>query len=469
VPRRLALRLSAVAVLLIMIFCSGSSISDQSSYASASSTSADGWSMTNFLPFLPHFPTSGDGIEIDHRINLTSDTGSLTIKKVKVGSSEQIGNATLMFTPNPYTLRNSLNVTDNSMADSDPSDGSFQLNNVGFGSYIINETMPPEGYGPILSKTRVAVLPTNQNLVVTIENRNINIPFEGTAIVTPPSLNATAFESFVRNGATVGNLSIKKVDALPSGFIENTETEETEVRQDNRDIQPVVFNASRPANTSASEIYESLKIPTYPAPVKNISSSITYLSPVFVVPQDDEGNGSFLLTPIIAKTFPGMSLLIEQPSSTARKIAEVESILMRFAKESSNVGFSFGISDSIPNSLMLPKPPTESLKFFDVDFVGTTTSNQYTNFSNTGSFSASPQMGIVVDKNANISKLDDGCPDIKLFTLDESGENMWQKLSEPTRDKTHDNEYGCAYILDLQHFSKFSVGGVRPSSSQTLE
>jgi hypothetical protein len=371
-----------------------------------------------------------------------------------------------MFTPNPYTLRNSLIVTDNSIVDSDPSDGSFQLNNVDFGSYIINETMPPEGYGPILLKTRVTVHPTNQNPVVTIENRDMNVPFEGTAIVTPPSLNATAFESFVRNGATVGNLSIKEVDALPAGYIGTTETE---FRQESRDSQPVVFNASRPVNTTASEIYESLKIPTYPAPVKNISSSITYLSPVFVVPQDDEKNGSFSLTPIIAKTFPGMSLLVEHASSTAREIAEVESILMRFAMESSNVGFSFGISDSIPNSLMLPKPPTESLKFINVDFVGTSTSNQHTNFSNTGSFTSSPQIGIVVDKSANISKLEDGCPEINLFTLDESGENMWQKLSEPTRDKTHDNEYGCAYILDLEHFSKFSVGGVRPSSPQTLE
>jgi len=140
VPRSLALRLSAVDVLLILILCSGSSISNQSIYAS---TSANGRSMTNFLPFLPNFPTSGDGIDEDRRINPTSDTGSLTVKKVKVGSSEQIGNATLMFTPNPYTLRNSLIVTDNSFVDSDPSDGSFQLNNVDFGSYIINETMPP--------------------------------------------------------------------------------------------------------------------------------------------------------------------------------------------------------------------------------------------------------------------------------------------------------------------------------------
>jgi hypothetical protein len=40
----------------------------------------------------------------------------------------------------------------------------------------------------------VTVHPTNQNPVVTIENRDINVPFEGTAIVTLPSLNATAFE-----------------------------------------------------------------------------------------------------------------------------------------------------------------------------------------------------------------------------------------------------------------------------------
>jgi hypothetical protein len=396
---------------------------------------------------------------------LISDTGSLTVKKVRVGTTEQLGNATLMLTPNPYTLKKSLAVTDNGMADSDPTYGSFQLNNVGFGSYIINETTPPEGYGPILSKTRVTVDPTNQDPVVLIENRDINVPFEGTAIVTPPSLNATSFDLFVRNGATVGNSSIMKVNALPPGFIETTEPE---IRQHSTDLQPVVFKSSRPVNTTASEIYKSLKIPTYPAPVKNISSYITYLSPLFVVPQENDIDGNFLLTPIIAKTFPGMSLLVEQNVSTAR-IAEVESILMQFATESSNVGFSFGISDLIPNSLMLPKPPLESLKFIDVDFVGTTPGNQYANFSDLGSFKASPQMGIIVDRSANITKLEDGCPDIKLFTLDESERNIWQNLPKPARDKTQDTENGCAYVLNLEHFSKFSVGGVRPSSPQTLE
>lgn len=463
----LSLRLSVVTVLFSLIFCSYASISNQSSssYALSPSTSPIVRSTTNLLPFLPPFPNTSDRLHEDQDGALISDTGSITVKKVRVGTSEQLGNATLMVTPNPYTLKKSLAVADNSIADSDPTDGIFQLNNVGFGSYMINETMPPEGYGPILLKTRVTVHPTNQNPVVLIENRDLSVPFKGTAIVTPPSLNSTSFDSFVRNGATVGNSTIVKVDALPPGFIGTTKQE---ITQQSTDLQPVVFKSSRPVNTTASDIYKSLKIPTYPAPVKNISSSITYLAPLFVVPQEEEKDGNFLLTPLIAKTFPGMSLLVEQNSSTHR-VAEVESVLMQFANESSNVGFSFGISELIPDSLMLPKPPLDSLKFIDVDFVGTISGNQYANFSDKESFKSSPQIGIIVDRSANITKLEDGCPDIKLFTLDESEGKIWQSLPKPTRDRTHDTENGCAYILNLDHFSKFSVGGVRPSSPQTLE
>ena len=58
-------------------------------------------------------------------------------------------------------------------------------------------------------------------------------------------------------------------------------------------------------------------------------------------------------------------------------------------------------------------------------------------------------MSITVDKSANISKLEDGCPAIRLLTLDESKGRVWQDVSEPMRDKMHDTEIGCAYILDL--------------------
>jgi hypothetical protein len=464
--KNLVLRLLAVPLIFILIFCIGATILHLSGSTSASTPSSDGDETASPVPFLPPFPKIDDGIQVDQRSDLTSDTGSIAVKKVKLGTSEQLGNATLMFTPNPYTLKNSLIVANNSIADSDPIDGSFLLKNVGLGSYVINETMSPEGYGPILLKTRVTVHPTNLNPIAQIENRNVNVPFEGTAIVTPPSLNSTSFDSFVRNGATVENLTIREVDVLPPGFIGTTETE---IQQVNTHLQQVAFKESHPADTTASEIYDSLNIPTYPAPVKNISSNIVYISPVFVVPQRNESDGIFLLTSIIAKTFPGMSLLVEQDSATIRKVAEVRKIMMQFANESSNVGFSFGISDSIPKSFKLPKPPLESIKFIDVDFVGTTPFYRYTNFSNTDSFKSSPQMGINVDRSASFIKLEDGCPQIRLFTIDELEGNRWEELSEPLRDRLHDTEAGCADVLDLEHFSKFSVGGVRPSSPQTLE
>ena len=122
------------------------------------------------------------------------------------------------------------------------------------------------------------------------------------------------------------------------------------------------------------------------------------------------------------------------------------------------LGFSFGISDSIPKSLMLPKPPVESIKFIDVDFVGTTNVNRYTNFSNTDDFTTSPQIGITVDRSANFAKLEDGCPDIRLFTLDDSEGNMWEVLSEPLRDKINDTDTACAYIFKSRAFFKVLSG-----------
>jgi Prealbumin-like fold domain len=193
-----------------------------------------------------------------------------------------------MITPNPFTLNHSLVVTDDKEADSDPTNGIILLKNVRLGSYIINETKPPPGFGPILLKTRVAVHQTDPNPVVTIENRNLDVPFEGTAIVTPPSLNDSSFKTFVSKGATVGTDVIKEVDALPPACRCHQGTTETEFKQETKSLQPVTLEDLSPINVSASEIFRSFKIPTYPVPVKTISSNITYLSPIFIIPQRDE-------------------------------------------------------------------------------------------------------------------------------------------------------------------------------------
>ena len=129
----LALRLLAVPLILVLIICSGAAVFPLNSHTLFSHASFDERNLTSPLPLLTPFPKVGEGMQGDQKFNPTTDTGSITVKKVKVGTSNLLGNATLMFTPNPYTLKNSLTVADNSIVDSDPTDGSFQLNKVGFG------------------------------------------------------------------------------------------------------------------------------------------------------------------------------------------------------------------------------------------------------------------------------------------------------------------------------------------------
>ena len=63
-------------------------------------------------------------------------------------------------------------------------------------------------------------------------------------------------------------------------------------------------------------------MPIYPAPVKGIASNITYISPVFTINQRGLENNNFTLTPIIAKVFPGMVLLMNSNTGIASKLAE---------------------------------------------------------------------------------------------------------------------------------------------------
>jgi hypothetical protein len=86
------------------------------------------------------------------------------------------------------------------------------------------------------------------------------------------------------------------------------------------------------------------------------------------------------------------------------------------------------------------------------------------NFSNPKSFTSSPEIKILVSKAFNITKLADGCPDIRLISINESvataaHEASWKTSIKPIRDKGTDSENACGYTLKTGHFSKFAVGG----------
>ncbi|MDP9289466.1 MAG: hypothetical protein M3P08_14895, partial [Thermoproteota archaeon] len=207
--------------------------------------------------------------------------------------------------------------------------------------------------------------------------------------------------------------------------------------------------------------------------------------------------GTFILTPTIARIFPGLTVLLNQSVKTEQNLASVEQIQMKFAENGTNVRFSFGvsgsppsslpppsfgissvpsalalparsfgISGSFPSALALPTPPISNLVLFlDINSTGQVVQP----FSSPAAFESSPSIEILVNKTVDITKLKDGsgCPDIQLSTFNESSAN-WQTLSKPTRTASIDTPVECGFTLEPGHFSKFAVGGVRSLAPSLL-
>lgn len=435
-------------------------------------------SAQNSIPFLPSDNNTTITPKPHQPIDSSSamqESGTLTVKQVILDTDRLLPNSKFRITPNPFTLKGSLIIEDNNETmDSDLTKGVILLKGVKFSPYLINETSSA-GFGPVLLKTRITVHQTNPNPVAIVENRKLGMPFNGAATVTAPFLNDSSLRTFVANGATLGGtIPIKKVDQLPSGFIVSTEKRTAGMFVSNitTTTKAITFKTAIPSTASASQIYNSFKIPTYPAPVKDIAPHVTYISPVFVVKQQDSDNNSFTLTPIIAKIFPDMSLLLNHSSQVASGLAKVEDVKMKFAKSANDVGFSFGISDTIPAAFRLPKVPIDTLALFmNIGYVGGAGEAKLINFSNPDSFVSSPEITILVNKSLNITRLADGCPDIKLFSFNESRADWQQQQQEdkPIHAAILDVDNECAYILRTEHFSKFAVGGVKPPPTESAQ
>jgi hypothetical protein len=443
---------------------------------------------TPFLPLSSNYstessqksiPTTNDTSSQSTSTHQRSNEGTLTIKQVISGTEKLLPNSKFKITPNPFTLKGSLTIHDNNATlDFDPSSGIIVLRNVKFSPYLINETSSP-GFGAVLLKTRITLHETNPNPIVTIEDRQLNLPFTGSAVVTAPYLNDSSLRTFIANGATIaGRTHISKVDQLPSGLLVSSEKQSiNSTINASSSLKPITFKTSVPATTSASQIYKLLKIPTYPSPVKDIASHVIYVSPFFVVEQQGPGNNTFTLTPIIAKIFPGMTVLLNHNSSVGSGLAKVENIRMKFADNigfhhANNIGFSFGISDNTPTSLRLPRVPVDIVALFmNIGYigegVGATAATKVVNFSNPKSFASSPDISILVSKSSRLSiaKLPDGCPDISLYSFNESVAK-WQQLDKPIRAAILDVHDECGYMLQTQHFSKFAVGGTKELNAE---
>jgi hypothetical protein len=290
-----------------------------------------------------------------------------------------------------------------------------------------------------------------------------DISFIGPLKSLPPNLNDTSLRTFVSNGAAVGGIPINRGNELPAALIVTSE------KQISSPPQAVTFTTPAAVSSSTSQIFSAFNIPTYSAPSRNIASKIIYVPPSFVIKQLNSNN-NFILTPKIDRIFPNMTMLINQNSATQSGLAKVEQIRMKFAQEGTAIGFSFGISDTIPDVFRLPKTPIDTLALFmTIGYIGGAGEVKVVNFSNPKSFISSPEITIYVNRSINITKLADGCPDIRLFSFNESTANWQQQVDKPIHAAMLDVHNECAYILRTEHFSKFAVGGVKPPPTELAQ
>ncbi len=388
------------------------------------------------------------------------NSGTLTIRIINFDTNEPLSNVIFKISPNPFTLNGSLIIQDNNKSvDFNSSNGIIFLKNVKFASYIINETRGPENFVPLLIKNRVTVHETNPNAIITIENKDTNLPFKGKGNVST-ELNAEALKTFISKDALVNGKKISRVNEMPQGFIQSIEELKTLSQP-----KEILFGTSAPVTSTALQLFKSYAIPNYPAPTQEIAVESVYIPPIFFIKQENSNN-NFILTPIIGKIFSNMSVLINKAFSTESNITSVERVEMKFAKQATNVGFSFGTSDNLPKILDLPPLPIDKIALFlNIDYIYNDKPTRI-DFSNPESFISSPLSYISINKSFNTAKLMDGCPDVSLYAYNEI-KQQWDTLDKLQRYKLFDTDEKCGYIIELKHFSKFAVGGIQPPIDET--
>ena len=283
--------------------------------------------------------------------------------------------------------------------------------------------------------------------------------------LSSPILNKTSLDAFNSLGAKLGNEPLTSNNGLPPAVVKPSEFQKT-----NHGERQITFAVPIPFNTTATEIFDKYKIPTYPTPSEEIAKGSVFSPPTFVVRQSvdndtNRGNPAFFtLTPILERIFPDMTLLVNEFPTQKNAKTKVEQIKVTFAKEGKSVGFSFGISTEIPEGLKIRSPSKfNTTMFLNIDYMGeanTQSAAKGLNFSDPTYFTSSPEVSLIVSKSLKAEKFNDGCPKMAAGLFDDDTER-WRPANL-TRSEKLGSEDVCSYKLLTEHFSKFAVGGVVP-------
>ncbi len=256
-----------------------------------------------------------------------------------------------------------------------------------------------------------------------------------TFTITPNPLTGSGSLTVIDNGAgdtdnTIGSI---KVNALfgtyaitevlpPPGFVLPSNPSQTNL----------VFSSSTPNLNLVSNFSDAIKaIPT-----------TTVLNPT---------EGITLATPVIEQVSAGQTVTVEIPETpTQASVSQLDIISNSNCNE---VSLNIVIRDNVPPGVS--PPPVSVIALYLQVIV-----NNCEGFT----VNAPTTIFVQVDKNLAADQLPDGCPVVVFSLLDNT--NTWVPLTV-TRNPQADSGSQCGYTGQTPHLSKFSVGGIKSTTSRS--
>lgn len=214
--------------------------------------------------------------------------------------------------------------------------------------------------------------------------------------------------------------------------------------------------------SSGFDIINALGLGSYKMPVSD-----EVMIPTTVASLEGSA-GQIIATPILDSIIPGQKMIIQVdsdlvPSAGGLEKIEVQSSHSRNNVRALNEWLVVEVNNKVPQSAGLELFSENSLFFVDLKYPREGVGQGF-NWGDPESFAEPPTMTFLVPKQMDNVIIDsNGCPVTGAFLLDPKS-GKWQDSSVNVLSITPVSDNKCEVVLQTQHFSKFAIGGIKPTS-----
>ncbi len=293
-----------------------------------------------------------------------------------------------------------------------------------------------------------------------------------------PELDTAAFNQYTGFGATVGGVLLTDPADLP-GFILAETTNDAAIASAITSQPTIALDTSLPAGTLGSDVITSLAVPTYSVPD---APDITVVMPAFATIGTAASN-QFVSTPVLDQIVPGQELILTVSQDAVADFGGVSQLSAQ-ADPGATAGTAvedwiiIELDDELPVGIDTPPLLTPAAGGSFELFVNILTAHEAGipgafDWSDPANHATPPIITAFVEKPVADPLTGEfpipvdaaGCPDVvQAFFLDTTPDpDVWTDagvIVDQSSIISVDSQL-CSVSVQLPHFSKFAIGGIR--------